>query len=323
MDGKIKLMIDRQPDYFSLLRLKGDYFLLVALDNDKIVGAIAYHIKQVYINHSPEITGYISDLKVLPEYRNSLTTYRLLKAIVEIIEQQKIEINFILTAKGNELVAKVLEGRAGLPLAKKVCEFYVFQFLPKIKPGNSKYSIVPFQEKYRKPSIAFLNSRNSKLQFGTLVDHKEKIEGDQAWMIFHDSQIIGFVSVIDMEPYKQNVVMNIPLSVTWQLKLYRLFFPSFQPPKINKPIRMHHVKHLAVAKGNMDCTIALIHQARHYAHQKGMTFLSYGLDKKNELTKKIQPLSTAKFESEGFVLQRPKMKTVNISMPFHENFYLV
>ncbi|WP_332910528.1 hypothetical protein [Algoriphagus boritolerans] len=46
MDGKIRLRIDRNPNYFSLLKLKGDYTLFVAVENNQIIGAVAFTEKK-------------------------------------------------------------------------------------------------------------------------------------------------------------------------------------------------------------------------------------------------------------------------------------
>ena len=323
MDGNVKLRIDREPDYFSLLKLKGKYVLLVAVEKEEIIGAIAFHEKKSFINGLKESTGYISDLKVLPRYRNTTVTFRLIKAVFDEIQQRKIKLTYILTAKGNTAVQKIFEGRAGLPMASKVTDFQVLQFPPKKYDTNYQFNIIPFGENYRSQAVDLLNIYYKSYQFGTCIENSEKIEGDQAWIIMQNGVQVGFISVIDMTPHKQNVVLNIPFLVYISLKIYGLFIPQFRIPKVNESIQILHVMHLAVAPGFSDYAIPLIQHARFYASKKAKTFLSFGLDKKSELFKKVKPLSATSFESEGFLLEISGNNSLDVSKPFHDNFYLV
>ncbi|WP_416171317.1 GNAT family N-acetyltransferase [Algoriphagus boritolerans] len=106
------------------------------------------HRKKIaYINREPEPTGYISDLKILPQFRSSLVAYRLIRQIEEVIKSKGIKYTFILAANGNKAVNNLFKGRAGTLGTRKAADFDVFQFLPKKKPPKSKLNLVPFEKK--------------------------------------------------------------------------------------------------------------------------------------------------------------------------------
>ena len=49
MAGSIGLRIDRKPDFFKLLELRGDTKVFVALDEDRIIGCLCVSLQQVYV----------------------------------------------------------------------------------------------------------------------------------------------------------------------------------------------------------------------------------------------------------------------------------
>lgn len=323
MDGKIRLRIDRNPDYYSLLEMKGDYTLLVVVENNQIIGAVAFHEKISYINRNQQLTGHISDLKILPQYRSSLVAFRLVRYIDNLIKSKGINYTFILSAKGNKAVNNLFKGRAGTTGTIKVADFDVFQFLPKKKPPKTELKIIPYEERYENEIIELLNNYNREFQFGNYIKHKKKIEGDQAWIALENGKAVAFLSLIDMEPYKQNVVLNIPLTIKIPLFLVSCFMSFFKMPKVNQSIKMLYIQNLAFEGHHLADVLELIKQARHFTFLKEKTFLSFGMDKRNLLSEKLKSLAAAHFECEGFVVASQGTDSLDFKMPFHDNFHLV
>jgi len=54
MDGEISLIIDRQPDFFKLLKLKGVFKTFVAEDSDQLIGSISIVSEEVRIRGENE-----------------------------------------------------------------------------------------------------------------------------------------------------------------------------------------------------------------------------------------------------------------------------
>ena len=323
MDGNIRLRIDRYPDYFSLLELKGDYLLLVAVENNQIIGAIAFHEKISYINRETQLTGYISDLKILPQYRSSLVAIRLIRHVDDLIKSKGIKYTFILSSKGNKAVNNLFIGRSGTSGTIKAANFYVFQFFPKKKPPKSALKIIPYEVRFETEILELLNKYNREFQFGNYLKLKNKINGDQAWIALKNGKAVAFVSVIDMNPYKQNVVLNIPFAIKIPLFLVSCVIPFFQVPKENHSIKMLYIQNLAFTEHHLEDVLELIKQARYYTFLKKKTFLSIGMDKRNPLSERLKSISAAHFESEGFVVASQGTDSLDFKMPFHDNFHLV
>ena len=81
MEARISIRIDRQPDFFSLIRQRGKYKVFVAEEGNRIIGSFSAVMERMIINSIPEPCCYICDLKVHPEYRGGSVALRLLKTM--------------------------------------------------------------------------------------------------------------------------------------------------------------------------------------------------------------------------------------------------
>ena len=70
MSGEISLRIDREPDFFSLLNMRGESKVFVALDDNTIIGSLCVSLQQVYVGGQILAIQYIGDFKVAESFRN-------------------------------------------------------------------------------------------------------------------------------------------------------------------------------------------------------------------------------------------------------------
>src|SRR5437016_765840 len=73
MDGRISITFRREPSWFAGGVVDGPFRQVVAcrdLQTGRIFGFGCRSIRDVYVNGRPEAVGYLSNLRVLPEYRN-------------------------------------------------------------------------------------------------------------------------------------------------------------------------------------------------------------------------------------------------------------
>jgi N-acetylglutamate synthase-like GNAT family acetyltransferase len=322
MDGLIKLLIDRQPDFFALLRLKGAYKVYVAEAENKIIGSFALTVKESYINESQEKVGYLSDLKIHPQFRKTRTAWRLITTMHAYMQTLPINFYLCLIARGNVAVEKLLSGRLSIPTALKAAEFNVYQILPTKKEMTSSFIVEETDASHREQITELLNEYHRQFQFATYFDMDHDISGDQAWMIRKDGRIVAFLSVKDTMPFKQNIVSHIPFHIKTILRLLRLFMPSLATPIERSPLKILNIKYLAYSSELPNSVIPLIQRARNYAYRNGFTFLSYGIDKKNPLEKVFRNFPKVIFQSSGYLFDFSTGKRCEQRI-YHDNFYQV
>jgi len=115
MDGAISLRIDREPDFFALLRLRGKSKVFVAVRGPQVIGSISAALRTAYISGVPETIAYIGDMKVHPSFSGSLVAVRLIKTLEADLRLNGIDLCFCVAAAGNHRVMPLFEGRLGMP----------------------------------------------------------------------------------------------------------------------------------------------------------------------------------------------------------------
>lgn len=323
MDGTIRLLIDRQPDFFSLLKEKGEHKVFVAVSDDRIIGSFALVTKKCFIDHMPETVGYLCDLKIHPLHRNTLVAGRLLRRMHAHMQTLKICFYLCVTARGNANVESLLNGRASVQSAVKVADFNVYQVLPLKSKKKSEYSVDDFRKADHEKSIDLLNSYYREFQFASVYLPEHDIAGEKAWVIRSGEEVTGFISVTDMSSFKQNVVIKIPFYISMLLKAFRLYWPMASLPRANAPIRMLYIKYFAFQKQDNDALAALLQRARLYAFERKYTFISYGIDERNPLNTVFANAPKVTFRSTGFVFNFNPLRELSSDQMYHDNFYQV
>src|SRR5579863_2881590 len=130
MDGAISLRIDREPDFFALLRLRGKSKVYVAVQGSQVIGCISAALRTAYISGVPEPIAYIGDMKVHPSFSGSLVAVRLIKALEADLRFNGIDLCFCVAADGNHRVMPLFEGRLGMPRWVRLGRFLVNGLIP-------------------------------------------------------------------------------------------------------------------------------------------------------------------------------------------------
>jgi hypothetical protein len=119
MPGRIAVGFRREPSWFAAAVVDGYFRQVVAcrdLDTGRLIGFGCRSIRRVYLNGQPADVGYLSSLRVLPEYRNIGLVARGYAFFRKLHADGRVPFYLTTIAEGNETALKILtSGRAGLP----------------------------------------------------------------------------------------------------------------------------------------------------------------------------------------------------------------
>ncbi|WP_297693650.1 GNAT family N-acetyltransferase, partial [uncultured Eudoraea sp.] len=101
MDGDISLRIDRHPDFFKLLELRGETAVFVAEENDRIIGSLCVSTQDVYIDQKICPVNYIGDFKVALSARNRGIGLELTNTVAKWLMEKDADLVFLNVSKGN------------------------------------------------------------------------------------------------------------------------------------------------------------------------------------------------------------------------------
>ena len=303
MQGEISLRIDRKPDFFKLLNMRGESKVFVALDGDIIIGSICVSQQEVYVGGQITPLQYFADFKIATPYRNRTIGFRLCRELENHVLSIGADLAFANFSKGNIKPFRFLSNRQNTPDFENIGVFYIHQFVgKKKKAGNSEHEIVV--SNVSDDLIRFLNDHYRNYELGSVIT-KEKLLDTSIFTILQENKIIAAMVLQDTMAAKQNVVTNVSWKMNFLLRtmtMVNYVLGLSKLPGINEPISMIYIKYLAADKNKKQIARFLINHARSIAFEKSYSFVSIGLHEKDPVNNYVKGLFKLTFSSVGMVL---------------------
>ena len=206
MKGSLQLRIDRDPDFFEILRRRGDYQTFVIEDKDQIIASWSIVAHQVYVNGSRITLNYLRDLKLDPEYHGSLAIYRLFTYVTDAQRKEKADLHFTIVLQGNEKVIGMFGGRAGLTKFEFINRFHLNFFILTSRRVN-----VNNQHLVEDPDLSTLsgyyNGFYKYYQLGPVIS-PEHLQDKRNLVIKQGNEIVAAVTLEDPNEYRKTVVIR-------------------------------------------------------------------------------------------------------------------
>jgi hypothetical protein len=239
---------------------------------------------------------YLGDLKVDQLHSKTLLAYRIVNAMYQELKKRNADLLFCTAAEGNYEVMPLFDGRAGIPLFKKMTSFSVSQLLPK------KSTKFPTVEDHDETIIAgFYKKFYCRYNFYPEIN----LDGCKHFVTRENELIKASVSVFDSKSLKQNVVIDYPPSVAitlFLLKKLSLLISLPPLPEKKLPLRILYVKHFGFTDEDGSALIDLLNQVRHFAFENNYHFVSIAVDERDKkLIQLLKPYSRFVFHSSALL----------------------
>jgi predicted N-acetyltransferase YhbS len=338
MAGTIALRIDRDPDFFALLRMRGESVVYVAVRGREVIGCISAALRTVYISGVPETAAYVGDMKVHPRLSGSRIALRLIQALEAHLRSAGIDLCFSVVADGNLRAMPLFEGRLGIPRWASMGRFVVKELLPSPFEGRAGgYQIEAAEPRDLTAVAALLDRFHRSRQFGPRLMHEEIAvtlcgSGDgpfsKTFVARKNRDIVATLSLIDTAPVKRNVLLSAPRSARAAVALLRLLaapFPGFCLPRVGDALRLLTVRHFACEEGHEKALNLLVRWARREAFRNRFTFLVLGLHENDPLRNLVRGMPGFTFFSLAFATSLtapPRLEALARGIPF-EDYALV
>jgi hypothetical protein len=327
MSGEISLRIDRKPDFFKLLAMRGETKVFVALEDETIIGSLCVSLQEVYVGKQIFPIQYIGDFKVGETYRNQGIGLNLCNEMANYVVSVNSDLAFLNVSKGNTKPVSFFKNRPHIPDFENIGVFNIHQFI-----GGKRrfllpvYKIVP--SAVTDELIQFLNEHYSRYQLGPVIT-KENLDNSEIYTLVYHKNIMGVMCVTDTMQMKQNIVTKLSWKMKWLLKFLNVFngfFGYARMPLPNEPVPMIYIKYLAVNAHEKHLVKMLITHARNIAYNKSYSFVSIGAHEKDPLNSCFSGILKLTFHSVGMLLSikdnRSLIEKVKNGIPF-EDYSLV
>lgn len=313
MAGTIALRIDRDPDFFALLRMRGESIVYVAVRGCDVIGCISAALRTVYISGAPETAAYVGDMKVHPRSTGSRIALRLIQALEAYLRSAGIDVCFSVVADGNLRAMPLFEGRLGIPRWISLGRFLVDGLLPSPRTSRSLRYTIEVAEPDVLPAIASLLDRfHSSRQFAPRLAEDEimRVLSSRAEEPFSrtlvarsGSNVVATLTLTDVAAAKRNVLLDAPFLLRSALTLLRLLaapFPRLPVPRIGDSLKLMNVRYAACEDGHAPALQSLFRLARAEAFRYRFSFLSFGLHERDPLRSLISGIPRFTFSSLAF-----------------------
>jgi predicted N-acetyltransferase YhbS len=313
MAGTISLRIDRDPDFFALLRLRGTSQVLVAVQGRQVIGCLSVALRTAYISGVPETIAYIGDMKVHPSFSGSPVAVRLVRALEADMRRAGIDLGFCVAANGNHRVMPLFAGRVGTPRWVPLGRFLVHGLVPSPFTGHAKNYTIDCAQAADLPAITDLLDRfHRSRQFAPQLQQDEiaqtlttRLEQPfpRTLVARRGQGVVATLTLCDTEAVKRNVLLNAPAPLKVALALLAVAtrpFPGFPVPRMGQALRLLSVRYAACEEGHHAALAALLARARSEAFRHRFTFLMLGLHERDPLRSLVRGIPRFTFSSQAF-----------------------
>ena len=310
MGGRIALRIDREPDFFALLRARGDAVVYVATHDREVIGCLSAAIHSSYVRGTLEKIAHVGDMKVHPDFRGRQVTLRLIAALQVHLQSEGVDVCFSLVADGNKSMMKIAEGKHGTPAQVQLGRFFVEELIPSpFRRKSRRYLIEPACEEDLPEIAAILDGLSRKMNFAPPVrsdDLHRLIErtGAEAFrgmLVAREAgKVVATLTVEDTRTLRQNVLIGLPTSLRIAVTVLRVLalpIPGLSVPHVGSQLSMLYVRFMGCMEGCEEALRPMIAEARALAYRHRFTFLSVGLHERDPLRFVVEGIPRFTFTS--------------------------
>lgn len=337
MGGTISLRIDRDPDFFALLRLRGEWKVFVAELRREIIGCVSVAFRSAYISGHPETVAYIGDVKVHPRYSGTRVGLRLSHFGEAYIRSTHTGFCFGVVAEGNHRIMPFLKGRLGMTEWVPLGRFVVDELIPSpFKGRKGRYLVEPARVEDLPRIRELLDGFHRSRQFAPRLSDDElarALSGNfeapfsRMFVARCGRNIVATLALCDTRTVKRNVLINAPRSLRATLTLLRMAaapFPGFSIPRIGDPVRVLYARYMACDDAHRAALQALVGVARAEAFSNRYSFVAVGLHERDPLRCMTRRVPKLRFSSLAFATSASagRLGALSSGIPF-EDFALV
>jgi hypothetical protein len=344
MEGRIAIAFRREPSWFAGAAVDGRFRQVIAcrdLRTGRIIGFGCRSLREVYVNGRPDVVGYLSSLRVLPEHRNLGLVARGYAAFHELHGDRRAPFYVTTIAAGNRTALTVLtSGRAGLPVYHPAGAFHTVAVAVPRRRTRSRPSPLgadssPVRQEVRvRPAntedlpavIDFLAAEGPRRQFFPRLEANDFLspEGtmrglclDMMLLAEREGRLVGMLAGWDQQSYRQSVVYAYHGWLRWTRIPYNTWAWLIGRPGLPRPGGAFHYLMGAlpvVAEDNHNVFAALVEALRNRASGGPWTHLLIGLHETDPLLRVTQRCQAACYVTRLFLVCWPDGEETRVAV---------
>jgi hypothetical protein len=321
MEGRVAVSFQREPSWFGGAVVDGFARQVVAcrdLNSGRIFGFGCRSLRELFVNGKPMTVGYLSSLRVLPEYRNRGLIARGYAFFRRLHQDGQTPFYLTTIAEGNETALRILtSGRAGLPAYHPAGRYHT-SVIPLRDTSVSRVRLssatIRAAQAADLPAILdYLATVGARRQFFPVYRADDFLEPtgllrglDMEHLLLAErgGRLVGVLAGWDQYAYRQQVVHDYAGWLRWARPFYNLgawLRGSAGLPARGQPLRTMMAALPVVADDNPEIFSDLLATLRESSRGGPWTHLLVGLHESDPLSPVVRRFQTACYTSLLFV----------------------
>lgn len=319
MDGGMRLAFEREPSFFEALRVQGDVTQVIICEETSAGEIIAIGTRclaDAFVDGTPRRVGYLSDLRILPKWRNGTVLARGWKFLRSLDEDKLVDLyHTAIFAENAEAKSALTQARAGVPQYHPLGGFITAGIHPsRSAPPKSPHLQITRGTASELPRIVeFLNAHNATRQFAP-VHRVDDFAPAGRWRDFRmedfflasdGTELRGVAGVWDQAAFKQTRVLGYTGKWHCLYHLSRLthrFLPVPRLPSPGEHFRFGYGCFMACPSNDPGVFRLLTQAMRYEACRRGWMHLLLSLHENDPLLPLLKDTSHTPLRGEFFWL---------------------
>lgn len=325
MSGDIQLAFARQPSYFAATAIDGHYVQVVTARDKRtgrIVGMGSRSVFQAYVNGTSTDVGYLSGLRLLPEYRSRAgLVARGFRMFRELHADLRVAYYLTTIAADNHAALSVLTSqRAGLPIYHPWGQYHTLTFAARTgtAPTTTSGVSLRFATSDDADAIAkFLQEQGPRRQFFPVLGEQEfaghpprlkGLDSKSILLAWTDRQLVGTLGIWNQSAFKQALVTAYSRRLSLVRPLYNAMAGLRGKPGLPPAGQPMNVRYAAVPVVRPDYSSVasdLVRRAAASLRQSQADLLLLGLHERDPLLPQLRLLSGREYVTLMYLVYWP------------------
>lgn len=335
MKGSISVAFETEPSFFDSISVQGreSQVMVGKTEEGDLMGLGVRSIKQVYINEKVMDIGYLSGLRVNPEFRNNSFLSGAYKFFKKLDQDGKVPFYLTTIIEDNAIARRILEsGRGGLPNYMPFGFLSTFIIKPQTKKNNKRYEIIKGNNMPLENIVNFLNKEGSKKQFyphyKTSDFNSIRLRGlkqEDFYLAMEGNNIIGTIAKWNQESFKQTRIVKYDKKMKITRPFINLISKFSNIPNLPKAGDLLHYFYAAfptTKNNNPEILESLLCEVASDPENKEYDYFALGLSKMDSLAEAAKLFTPRTYNARLYVVSFDKtkdnLKFLNGKIPYLE-----
>lgn len=308
--GPISVTFEREPSFFGACGIRGDH-VQVCIGRDrrtgKIIGLGTRSISSGFINGETIPLGYLSDLRLEPEYRGGTLVARGYRFLKQLHEDCRTRLyTTVIFSENQAALTTIASGRAGLPQYHDRGTIHSpgINIRGAKPPIDADCEIIRGSEDLLPEIVECLNRNNSQRQFAPVHtismfrDRWRNFRIEDFHVAVRGSNVVGVLGCWDQSSYKQTRIVGYSSRLQWMVPLGNILRPvtgMARYPKAGEEVSYFYLSFIAVDDNNLQVFRALLRSAYNAAVGAGYLYAILALHEQDPLLPALREYSLTPF----------------------------